>query len=59
VGQWTRRHSSLTSDILTPASATNTVDCPAFKVPPTTQRISVTLNEVVFEGDEVWTPGSP
>ncbi len=54
LGQWTRRHSSLTSGNLVDAATTRVVDCLAFHVPASTRKVTVTLHEVTFSDGEKW-----
>jgi len=54
LGQWTRTHSSLTSENLVGGEATQIVDCLAFNVPASTKKVAVRLCEVTFANGEKW-----
>ena len=56
LGQWTRNHTSLTSENLLGGETTQVVDCLAFNVPGSTRKVSVTLVEVTFDNGEKWSP---
>jgi hypothetical protein len=56
LGQWTRNHSSLTSDNLIDGEKTQVVDCLAFNVPLLTKKVAVTLHEVTFADGAKWSP---
>ena len=58
LGQWTRTHSSLTSENLVAGETTQVVDCLAFNVPASTKKVTVTLREVTFANGEKWS-GTP
>ena len=54
LGEWTRNHSSLTSENLIGGGTTGVVDCLAFNVPSFTKKVAVTLQEATFAGGEKW-----
>jgi len=56
VGQWTRTHSSLTSENLVGGATTRVVDCRAFNVPALTKKVTATLHEVTVADGEKWEP---
>jgi hypothetical protein len=56
IGSWTRRHQDPVSAFLAPADSTREIRCPTFHVPSTTQRVTLTLHEVVFADGKKWIP---
>jgi hypothetical protein len=56
IGKWTRRHQDPVSANLAPAESTREIRCPTFHVPSTTERVTMTVHEIVFADGKKWTP---
>jgi hypothetical protein len=58
LGKRTRRHQDPVAAFLAPAESTREIRCPTFHVPSTTDRVVMTLHEIVFADGKKWTPAS-